>query len=228
MTICWDRETAVSVEEMQAFDRWAVKMGLSPLVLMENAGRAVALAAGGILPPGEKARVAIFAGSGNNGGDGFVAGRYLRNRGIKTDIFLLSPEAYLKNEARTNFGILTNLKISCHRLENQSVRQKVLKNLKDYDLIIDALLGTGFKKPIKGNLLAVIKAINQAGRPVIAVDIPSGMDGNTGEVFPLAVKAGETITMAAAKKGFLNPAARDYLGEVKIADLGIAFRRAGG
>ncbi len=225
MTVVWDQETAVSVEEMQAFDRWAVKMGLSPLVLMENAGRAVARAAIGLLPQTKKAQVAIFAGSGNNGGDGFVAGRYLHNQGIKTDIFLLFPKAHLKKEARINFEILLTLKINCFQLKNQSVWQKVLKSLKDYDLIIDAMLGTGFKKPIKGNLSAIIEAINQSGRPVIAVDIPSGMDGNTGEVSPLAIKARETITMAAAKKGFLNPLTRDYLGKVKIADLGIIFRR---
>ena len=225
MTFSKIKPVVMSIEEMQSFDRWAVKIGISPLVLMENAGRAVAQAAREILSRNGKNQVAIFAGPGNNGGDGFVAGRYLSNWGIKSDIFLIGKKEKLKNEAKINFDVLLNLRLNYRQLEDPAVWQEISKNLKEYDLIIDAILGTGLKKPIKGLLAEVIMAINQSGRPVIAVDIPSGMNGNTGEILGCAVRANQTVTMAATKKGFLNSQARAYLGEVKIAELGIAYRK---
>ncbi len=216
---------AISVEEMRSFDRWAGEIGLSPLILMENAGRAVAWASKNFLPQGRRNQAAVFSGPGNNGGDGFVAARYLHNWRIKTDIFLLGEKEHLKKEAKINFKVLLNLKIKCLGLESQSIRQAVLAGLKGYDLIIDALLGTGLKKPVEGKLLEIIEAINQSGRPVVAVDIPSGMDGDSGEILGAAVRASETVTMAVPKKGFLNPQAKAYLGKVRIADLGIAYRK---
>jgi len=225
MTLSKMKPVVVSIEEMRNFDRWMVKMGLSPLVLMENAGRAVAYAAKETLSRNGKNQVAIFAGPGNNGGDGFVAGRYLYNWGIKSDIFLIGKKEKLKNEAKANFDVLLNLGFSYRQLEDSAVWQEISKNLKEYDLIIDAILGTGLKKAIEGLLAEIIMGINHSGRPVIAVDIPTGIDGNTGEVLGCAVRTNQTVTMGALKKGFLNPRARAYLGEVKIADLGIAYRK---
>ncbi len=221
-----DASMAVSIEEMKAFDRWAVEMGVSPLVLMENAGRAVAEEVRRMFLKGTRKRVAIFAGLGNNGGDGFVTGRYLSNWGIKTDVFIMGKKEDIKNEAKVNFNILLNLNVDYFEIDAYSVWQGVAKKiLLNYGLIVDAILGTGLKKPIRGLLAEIIIAVNQSGLPVLAVDIPTGMDGNTGEILGCAVKAKKTVTMGALKKGFLNPQSRGYSGEIEIADLGIAYRK---
>jgi hydroxyethylthiazole kinase-like uncharacterized protein yjeF len=188
----------ISPDEMAAIDANCKYFGLSPLQLMENAGASLAKEAKA-KAPGKK--IAIVAGKGNNGGDAFAAVRHLE--GFEVTIFLLGRSRdIITQEARQNWSILE--KLDFHRKEISDVRDM---NLAEYDLIIDAIFGTGVRDPIKGLEGAAIDAINSASRPVISVDVPSGL--GTSKV----VRPDLTITFHSQKPGMT--------GNIVVADIGI-------
>lgn len=233
----------LSVKKNRALDRKATeKYGIPSLILMENAGRIVAeetikfLQSLTHLPA--HPLIAIFCGGGNNGGDGFVAARYLLNKGHRIKVYLLKSPTEISGDALTNFTILKKIGAKI-KLVSSNILSSLSSELKLVDCIVDAILGTGLKSKIKGIYPRVIKLINQTNKPIIAVDIPSGLDGDTG--FPLprtvpvrglgeprkdfylrgeCIKAKVTITMGYPKKGFLNPQAKKFLGKVVVADIG--------
>ncbi|MDP2943940.1 MAG: NAD(P)H-hydrate epimerase [Candidatus Omnitrophota bacterium] len=194
------------------------KFNISTLVLMENAGRAVAEEAMKMLRG--KASVAIFCGKGNNGGDGFVAARHLLTRGIKPDIFLAGYICDVQNEAKVNLDILLKLKQKITEVDEENlhlVKNKIYK----YTLIIDALLGIGLSGEVRGVFRDLIGIINLSKAKVLAVDIPSGLDATTGEVLGCCVKADKTITFVAKKRGMVVGGGPKYCGRVVVKDLGI-------
>ncbi len=191
------------------------KFGISTLVLMENAGAAVARE---ILESWKgKKKIAIFCGKGNNGGDGFVAARHLLTRGIKPDIFLAGKHAEVKGEAKVNLEIIIKLGLKVFEIEDV-VFHKI--NINKYGLIVDALLGVGLAGPPRGIYAALIQLINSSRAEIIAVDIPSGLDATSGKASDFCVKADKTITFIAQKRGMVIRDGLKYCGKIITADLG--------
>jgi hydroxyethylthiazole kinase-like uncharacterized protein yjeF len=197
----------LSTSEMAEADLLTVAGGIAGITLMENAGRAVAdaVAALGVR------RVLVVAGSGNNGGDGFVAARLLAERGHEVRVALAGDRARLKGDAALAAG----------RWSGETAAANPA-SVRDCDVIIDALFGAGLDRDVEGPPQAMIDAINASGKPVIAVDLPSGINGNTGAIMGVAVKATCTVTFFRKKPGHLLLPGRLYCGPVEISDIGIS------
>jgi NAD(P)H-hydrate epimerase len=209
---------AITTAEARQFDRDAQKKyGIPSIVLMENAGRAVAEEAIKVIRNTKRvmrnARVVVVCGVGNNGGDGLVAARHLLSSGYKVEVLLVGDHSRLKNDPKINYDILKRLGRGI-RLNND------LKNLKT-GLIIDAIFGIGLRDEVGEPYRAVIEAINLSKLPVLSVDVPSGLDADTGEPLGLAVRAKLTVTFVANKVGFTKRAAKKYTGKVVVRDIGI-------
>jgi len=189
------------------------------LLLMENAGRAVAQETLRIIGK-RRLRIAIFCGKGNNGGDGFCAARHLLVAGINPDIYLVSKISEVKKESEVNLNILLNLKKKVFEVSPSSL-DIIKKRISKYDLIIDALLGIGLKGNITGVMAQLIGIINNSKADILSVDIPSGLDANSGRILGCCIKAGKTITFVAKKRGMVKDQGLKSRGEVKIADIGV-------
>jgi hydroxyethylthiazole kinase-like uncharacterized protein yjeF len=221
---------ALSRQQVRDFDRRAVQQwGVPALVLMENAGRNAAAVIekflGRIqrkerLPAGGSRGVVIVAGSGNNGGDGFVIARHLHVRGIPVAVVVAADPARMTPDAATNFAILQRLGLDI-RVRTGSALQRLAEELRPFAAVVDALGGTGITGPLRGDLAAAVEQINAAARPVIAVDIPTGLDCDTGRPLGPTVKARLTVTMGARKLGFDAPGAKAYTGKVVVVDIGV-------
>ena len=215
---------ALTRQEVRAIDRAAIeRAGVPSVVLMENAGRNAADAIQTHLGTCAGRRVGILAGAGNNGGDGFVIARHLANRGAAVVTFLLAKAAPVtkveKNsgDAKINLDILRNLR---HDLR-EVAPSDLAAALGEFDLLIDALGGTGIRGELRGDLAEAVEILNASGKSIIAIDIPTGLDCDTGQAAGPTVRAEKTITFVARKKGFENPASLQYTGEVLVADIGI-------
>lgn len=204
----------VSVKQMRKIDAvTSSKYGISSLILMENAGKALADEAGKILTKIKNKNTAVVCGSGNNAGDGFVAARYLINKGFNVKVVLVKKkQSFFKGDCKINFDILKKLKadISFER-----------RHIKKAGLLIDAVLGTGLNGIVDGYIAEIIEEINASGAYVISADIPSGMNGDTGEIMGCAVKADKTVTFACPKNAFKNTQTKRYTGKIITADIGI-------
>jgi NAD(P)H-hydrate epimerase len=208
-------------DQTRAIDRFAIEtLGVPGVVLMENAGRLCADAVGDFLhgPAGRK--VAICAGAGNNGGDGFVMARHLSMRGAAVAVFLVSPAERLSGDAEINYRIARNLGLDIREVGSAELAS-LSKELAGFDVIIDAVGGTGIRGALRGDIAVAVEQINAAGVPVVAVDIPTGLDCDTGRADGPAVRAKLTVTMVARKKGFDTPASAEFTGEVRVVDIGI-------
>lgn len=204
----------VNVAQMRALDRRAIEdFGLPGAVLMENAGRAVAESACGF--PGKD--VVLFCGGGNNGGDGFVAARYLNNSGRRAKIVLAHPPEHFSGEALIHWRTVRKMKIPYIVFQST---QKLLKFIHRPRVIVDALLGTGARAPLREPYRALIEIIGGFRCPVVAVDVPSGLNADTGRVEGSAVKARLTVTMGLPKRGLLRRSAAAWVGRLRVADIG--------
>jgi NAD(P)H-hydrate epimerase len=191
---------------------------------MENAGHAVAHWLSPRLELGPTARPTLFiCGPGNNGGDGGVAARHLDGLGLPVTVAWLMPGTGLRGAARIEFEILERAGITTVRLPlNPAADLTPLQALcAQAGWFVDAFLGTGLSRPVAGPAEQVIRTMNDAGRPILAVDIPSGLDADTGSVLGTAVRATATITFVAPKVGFHSPEAKAHLGEVIVAPIGL-------
>ncbi len=197
--------------------RASADYGLAGVVLMENAGRGAAQL---LLSLGIQGPVAIACGKGNNGGDGLVIARHLAINGCRPVVWLFARPAELTADAAANFRALQQAKLPVH-LCPADRPEELARHWAAADWVVDALLGTGLSGPTRPPLAGVIEAINSCGARVLAVDIPSGLDADTGLPLGSAVQARHTATFAAAKLGYANPAAADYLGQVHVVDIGI-------
>jgi NAD(P)H-hydrate epimerase len=224
-------QTVVSASEMRWCDETTIrKYGVPSLLLMENAGRGVARIAQQRLGSLRGEHVLILCGKGNNGGDGFVVARHLLNAGATITVLLFASPRELKGDAKTNFDMLKRLRpTSSDRLSIKSFNKALLSRLPKPRLIIDAIFGTGFGGAIRQPFLNAINWINQQGVPVLAVDIPSGVDGTTGVVMNTAVKATWTATFGLLKTGLLCNEGQDHVGDLEVIDISIpdAVRHAG-
>ncbi|MCE5327164.1 MAG: NAD(P)H-hydrate epimerase [Planctomycetaceae bacterium] len=216
--------TALSRQDVRAVDRWAIdELGIPGVILMENAGRQVADAACRLLGSPGARRVAVMAGAGNNGGDGYVAARHLALRGAIVATFIISPIDRIEGDALINLKAIRALDHEIYAVTADAVAG-LGKRLAEYDLVIDAVGGTGINGPLRGAAARAVEQINAAGRPVVAVDIPTGLDCDSGLPNDPTVKATVTVTFVARKIGFEAPGAADYTGEVIVADIGVPYR----
>ena len=214
----------VTPRQMQEIDARAIKKYKVPgLTLMENAARALAQKAQEMLAsntPGAERSVCLVCGPGNNGGDGLAAARLLKAQGLEVNVFLLGSLPQLKGDARTNAQKLKTAKIKVNEIKGGAGLTALKAGLKRSGLVIDAIFGTGFKGTASKLAGQVIEVINSAGRPVLSADIPSGVNGETGQVTGPAVKAQATVTMGLLKTGLLFYPGRSLAGEISIADIG--------
>lgn len=210
----------VTGKTMQIIDRRAIEeFGVSGLTLMENAGRRCAEAIVAEFGAGPMLRAVIVAGKGNNGGDGFVIARHLRKHGWHVVTFILAPHDEIRRDARANLDLLSDTPVLF--CPEQGGLDRYASTLREATVIVDALLGTGLSSKVKGIYAEAIGFINDSGKPVIAVDIPSGIDSATGKVLGHAVKADYTITFALAKCGHILYPGVEYTGRLSIVDIGI-------
>ncbi len=211
----------ISIREAKELDLKAQKkFGMPVLLLMENAGRAVFEES--VKVAKKKNNVVVLCGKGNNGGDGFAACRHFLACGIKPEIFLAGKACEVYNEAKINLDILKRMKQKIFEIDEGNldfVRKRVL----GADFIIDALLGVGLFGDVRGVYRDLINMINSSSAYVLSVDIPSGLDANTGRVLGCCVKANKTVTFVAKKLGMTAGEGVRYCGRIAVKDLGLPF-----
>jgi NAD(P)H-hydrate epimerase len=212
----------LSREHVREVDRRAIEeYGMSGIVLMENAGRGVAEA---MLAVGVAGPVVVCCGKGNNGGDGFVIARHLSNRGKQVRVLLFADPAELRGDAATNWRIMERAGIEHEVFGAHVTLDKLMQSLADADWIVDALLGTGASGEPHPPISVVIEAINAANKRVMAVDLPSGLDCDTGMPAQNTIVADRTCTFVAVKPGFLVDGAEHFTGRVHVIDIGVPRR----
>jgi len=199
----------LSTDEMTEADHLAIAGGTPGIALMERAGAAVADAVSARHPVGSQ--VVVIAGPGNNGGDGFVAARLLVQRGIRTRLMLAGDAARLKGDAAV-----------AAKMWKGAIELARPGGFADADVIIDALFGAGLDRPLEEPARSLIAAMNARGVPIVAVDLPSGINGATGAVMGAAVNATQTVTFFRKKPGHLLLPGRIHCGAVSVSDIGIA------
>ncbi len=200
-------------------DRRAIQeYGVPGIVLMENAGRGMAdlLRSLGISGP-----VVICCGKGNNGGDGFVIARHLDNVGVRVRVLLFADPAHLSGDASINYRIVATSEIPVDLFSVPPLEEdRLSSHFRDADWIVDALFGSGLRGPVQAPFDRIVASINASKAKVFAVDIPTGLDCDAGLPLGIAVRADHTATVAAMKKGFVEPSAADWLGRVHCIDMG--------
>ena len=196
----------LTTDEMSEADRLTISAGTPGMTLMENAGRAVAEATARLQLP----RIVVVAGPGNNGGDGFVAARHLVERGHKVRLCFAGARAKLKGDAAQAAGRWSG-----------PVEEGLPGSLSNCDAVVDALFGAGLDREVEGLPRATIEAMNASGVPIVAVDLPSGVNGTTGAIMGVAVTASLTVTFFRRKTGHLLLPGRLQCGIVEVADIGI-------
>ena len=213
---------SLSRQEVRGIDRCAIEtLGIPGVILMENAGRNAADACEEFLGQAAGKAVAIIAGAGNNGGDGFVVARHLAMRGANVVTFLIAPEEKVRGDARINLEAIRGLGHRIRLVGGDRGLDRLSEELRTFDLVVDAVGGTGISGTLRGDLATAVGQINAAGRAVVAVDIPTGLDCDTGRAEGPVVRAAVTVTFVARKKGFDAPGAAQYTGSVVVADIGI-------
>lgn len=212
----------IKAQEMREIDRRAAaEYGIASLVLMENAGIKTAEMAGELLGGAAGKKIVILAGPGNNGGDGLVAARHLHNQRAHPAVFVVGKPEELSPDSLTNYKILQKMQGEICPLEDIQDREKFLRELLEADLIIDAIYGIGFKGSLGAWETEIVQLINKSRALVLAVDIPSGVEADSGRVAGEAVMADATVTFALPKPGLILEPGRDYAGQLKIADISI-------
>ena len=206
-------------QQIKNIDRRATReFGIPGTVLMENAATAVMAEMERFFDGLAGVRVGILCGKGNNGGDGLALARRLVIRGVAVRVALLAPFSAVAGEAKVNLSILrkTDVQIT----QNASARS--LSDIIAWsDIVVDAMLGVGLSSPLKGLFLQAVDMINSAGKPVVTIDIPTGINADTGAIMGAAIMADLTVTMALLKRGLVLLPGAQYAGEVRVADIGI-------
>ncbi len=201
-------------ESVRAVDRAAVlEFGIPGIVLMENAARGLAAEALRMLTgSGAAPSVLVVCGTGNNGGDAYALARHLHNARVRVVLAPLGEPAP-GTDAAVNRDI-------CRAMGIDEIAPGELEAHLGCDLIVDGIFGTGLDRPVRDPAAGIIDRINRSGRPVLAIDVPSGLDCDTGRPLGAAIRAARTVTFVGLKPAMTNPAAREYLGEVVVADIG--------
>ena len=192
----------VTSTQIQELDRIAIEeQGIPSLTLMENAGRVCVTEISKLTPQ----KICVVCGVGNNGGDGFVMARHLIEQGKDVDVYVVGDVSRMSFDALANYSKLQNVKIDAPVVASA-------------DVVVDALFGVGLTRTIEDPFLTAIQEMNAHAKYVLAVDIPSGLDGTTGDIHGVCVQANETVTFTFAKQGMMHS---PYCGEIKVKDIGI-------
>jgi NAD(P)H-hydrate epimerase len=209
----------LSRDEVRNVDRQAVdELGMPGIVLMENAGRGAAEL---LIKLGIGGRVVVCAGRGNNGGDGFVIARHLENHGYDVRVLLFADSQKLEGDAATNFHILKAAGTPVFEYHTATKLDTWAADIRQSAWIVDALLGTGMQGTVREPTATVLHHINDSGVPVLAVDLPSGLDCDTGQPLGVCVRAKHTATFVSRKIGFDAPGADQFTGEIQVVDIGV-------
>lgn len=207
---------------MKSLDKKAAEsFGIPGIVLMENAGRSVAAAVMREFPTQARKGVLVLCGKGNNGGDGFVAARHLINSGYRVAVVLLGEKEELTGDAAANYSALFHSTDAVRELKDVNGLLKTGIDLSSMGLIIDAMLGTGIQGTVKEPYAGAISLINGSGLPVVSIDIPSGINADTGAVAGSAVRAVKTISFGLTKIGLVVFPGAEFAGGVEIADISL-------
>ncbi len=207
---------------MRRLDEVAIREFAIPgILLMENAGRGAALAALGMRR--SEGPVVILCGKGNNGGDGFVIARHLHNHGVPVRVYFVGDlgSVGVDSDPGVNLEILRRMGIAVLPLVSLEVLEAARESWREPSLIVDALLGTGISGPVRSPIAEMIGALNGWGHAVLAVDTPSGLDCDTGEVLGVAVRATRTITFGLPKWGFSRSAGPECVGQVEVVNISL-------
>jgi len=209
----------VTAEEMRQLDNNAIEQyGIPAAKLMENAGKCVADSSMTLVPSGN---VAVFSGYGNNGGDGMVAARYLKNKKYDVNVFIVGKPRSMTEETNSNLEKLFSAGIKVHIIPDAGKLSDIPALAGKTDLVIDAIFGTGFRGPMEDFYQKLIRMINTLGAKIVSIDIPSGLNADTGCPEPEAIIADVTVTLGYPKIGFKNKASERYTGKIGIADIGL-------
>lgn len=208
---------SVTTKQIQKLDAVAIKtFGIPSVVLMENAGRAVYTELGRRT---KLQRVAVVCGIGNNAGDGFVVARHLVNAGVRTDVIMLGAAASLKADALLNYQLLRRLRCPVHAVKR--VTQKTVAMIGSAQVTVDAIFGVGLNRTVTGIYREAIEAVNEHAARVMAVDVPSGLDATSGQLYGACIKADKTVTFTYPKRGLTVGEGPRVAGKVIVVDIGI-------
>lgn len=209
----------LSRKEVRALDARAIEeFGIPGIILMENAGRGVV---DYMLSCNVQGNIVICCGKGNNAGDGFVVARHLDNLNLAVHVLIFAkPEEY-SGDAKTNYEIAHKSLLPMTVVHQENFNEVTESILAKADWIVDALFGTGLTGKVQSPYESVIQTINQMNATILAIDIPSGLDCDSGQPLGCAVKATHTVTFVAVKQGFTKPCAKQYVGHVHVVDIGI-------
>ncbi len=219
--------TSVSIDQMRAVDRlMTAEAGITLMQMMENAGRCLATRARGMLGGDARGRqVVVLAGRGGNGGGGLAAARRLFVWGAAVTVVLAQSREDMRGVPRQQLSIVEWIGIPVRLVADGSADL-----FGGADLLIDALIGYSLRGAPAEAVAALIRAANASGRPMLALDLPSGLDGDTGEASDPTIRATETLTLALPKRGLLAPTARSWVGQLHLADISVpeqVYRRLG-
>ena len=211
----------LTAAEMQAIDKRAIEeFGIPGMILMENAGRGAVEYLKDRFPDLGNKKIAVFAGKGNNGGDGFVMARHLLNLGADVRVLLIGKISELKADAKLNLEIALKIGVEISEVDEGNFKS-FDHRLRHSDLVIDAIFGTGLTKPASGIFAEVFEAINNLCKFVVSVDIPSGVDSDSGQLIGPHVEADLTLALAMLKRSHVTFPAAHVMGDIEVVDIGI-------
>jgi ADP-dependent NAD(P)H-hydrate dehydratase / NAD(P)H-hydrate epimerase len=212
----------LNTRQMRDADRRTIEeIGIPSIVLMENAGRQAVAAMEAAFDDLASSQVGVLCGRGNNGGDGFVVARTLIQRGVDVGVFLLGSVAEVTGDARINLEVLGRIGLTIVEITSAQEWELHFTEISECDLVVDAILGTGFRGQLSGLLETVVADVNALGVPVVSIDLPTGVSADTHTVEGTAIEASMTITLGAPKIPLVFPPADSHGGDLVIADIGI-------
>jgi len=215
----------VTAEEMRNIDMQTINaVGIPGVVLMENAGTGVVDAIEewfSVESPGRRLPVSIFVGKGNNGGDGLVIARHLTNRGYDIRTYLMAEADKFTGEALVNLQIARNMGLPMEFILSEEQLEEHKAEIAASGLLVDAIFGTGLKGAVRGFAAGVIDFMNSTGIPILAVDLPSGLEASTGKTEGACIRAALTVTMALPKRGLLLYPGANFVGDLQVVDIGV-------
>ncbi|QDT31643.1 NAD(P)H-hydrate epimerase [Thalassoglobus polymorphus] len=211
--------TVLTRSQARAVDDIAIReYGIPGIVLMENAGRGIAEL---LLKESPTGRVTVLCGPGNNGGDGFVIARHLAIAGLEVMVIICTDPKNYHGDAATNSQIIQKAGLPVLQLSMPENLDRLISELQNSDWIVDAMLGSGTQGAIREPYLTIINAVNGIGKPVLAVDVPSGVDCDQGPTPDATIQARITATLVAAKPGLLTLEAEEYVGRLEVLGIGL-------
>src|ERR671912_2018285 len=214
----------LNTDQMREADRRTIhEIGIPSIVLMENAGRQAVAAMEAAFEDLTASRVAVLCGRGNNGGDGFVVARTLIQRGVETSVFLIGSVSEVQGDARVNIEVLGRIGLAIVEITSAELWELHFSEISECDVLVDAMVGTGFHGALTGLLQTVVADINGLGVPVVAIDLPTGLSADAAEMEGEAIEASMTVTLGAPKIPLVFPPAESHAGDLVIADIGIPY-----